>query len=539
MTNIFVEPINIKVELHPKETIKDGLKRVGVDIETPCGGNGICGKCRFWAKEPNKILETPHENITPKDAFNGLRLACMATPISDTTIRLEPNYKYTIDSTHQNHTQNYDNGQILSVGDFSSKFEAIGEKWFDQFGVKNPKGIAVDIGTTTVVVALVCLKEGKLLESALSLNPQVVHGHDVLSRIGYASTSKGLDEIATLIRDRINELIDEVCKKSGSKIEEIVDITIGANTTMLEIAAKIDPSPLGHLPFKVDILGGTNFLAKEWFGFNVNSQVKVYIPPVMHAFVGSDISAGLLCAPDFFDNSKSILYLDMGTNGEICLNVKGRRFTTSTAAGPAFEGMGISIGMRATDGAVERVEVGQAGNLIFHAIGGQQVKGICGSGIVDFIAALLETKELDSLGKFKNKVLGELKVLVGEAGEVYLTQKDIRQIQLAKSAVRTGIDLILKKGQISCSDLDKIYIAGGFGNFLNPISMERIEIVPKGSSDKVMFCGNASIDGSIMLLIDHTKRSFLEEALYDMEHLQLADDPEFMESFVKNLNFNL
>ncbi|MBF0229668.1 MAG: DUF4445 domain-containing protein [Desulfamplus sp.] len=589
MVNVFVEPIELTIDVKNGETIHDGLERAGIHIETPCGGNGICGSCRILAIEPYKISPTPNENITSQESSKGLRLACIAYPESDTTIRLETTYLY-----DKENSQKQDKGEkILSVGiseksncnfnlDNKSNCNSnldnklnwsfnLDDKFnpnlnsptkVNLYGIDNQKalGLAVDIGTTTLVIAIVSLINMKTLASASSLNPQVVHGHDVLSRINYSSTPNGLVKMSKLIRDKLNELIEEVCESIGSKKDEIVDVVIGANTTMLQIAASIDPTPLGHLPFKADIAGATIFPINQ-FGLNVNKYASVYLPPVLHAFVGSDISAGLLRCPEFFDDDKSVLYLDMGTNGEICLNVKGRRFATSTAAGPAFEGMGISSGMRATNGAVERVEV-RDNKIIFHVIGSNptditQIKGLCGSGVIDLIAALLTTKDLDQSGKLQLltlpeheephnlslenkmativKIESQLAFCYGE--NIYLTQKDIRQIQLAKGAVRTGIDLILQRGGVTCEMVDKVYIAGGFGNFLNPHNIEKIALLPKNCANKVFFCGNACIDGSIMLLTNVNARLFLESALHDIEHLQLADSPEFMNCFVKNLNF--
>ncbi|MBF0572448.1 MAG: DUF4445 domain-containing protein, partial [Desulfamplus sp.] len=530
MMKIFVEPIQLTIDIKSGESIHDGLERAGIHIETPCGGNGICGGCRILAVEPSKIPPTPNENITSEESLKGVRLACMAYPESDTTIRLEAAYLY----DKLNNDQQSRGEKILSVGilekfnwnfNLDNKFNPSlnSSTKAELCGIDSHKrlGLAIDIGTTTLVIVVVSLTDMKILGSASSLNPQVVHGHDVLSRINYSSTPDGLAKMSKLIRDRLNELIEEVCENIGSKRDQIVDVVIGANTTMLQIAASIDPKPLGYLPFKVDIPGAATFPINQ-FGLNINKYASVYLPPVIHAFVGSDISAGLLRCPEFFDDHKSVLYLDMGTNGELCLNVKGRRFATSTAAGPAFEGMGISSGMRAIDGAVERVDVID-NKIIFNTIGKNKIKGICGSGVIDLIAALLTTKILDKSGKLElttlsesekpqnNELLGnklpeivkiESQLAFCYGDNIYLTQKDIRQIQLAKGAVRTGIDLILQKGGITCEMVDKVYIAGGFGNFLNPKNMEKIGLLPENCANKVIFCGNACIDGSTMLLIN-------------------------------------
>ena len=556
MINIIVEPIGVTVEMNEGETLHDGLERAGICIETPCGGQGVCGACKVWVDTPAHVPSTPHEDISQEDDKKGLRLACQAIPEKDITIHLEDNFVYDKGTRNQGRIllQNSSIGQNGSASAIKliknqDKISLVHDRGTDEIILDTwqpdytPKGLAIDIGTTTMVISLVSLNTSEILASGSSLNPQVVHGHDVLTRIQYAGTPEGLDEMASLVRNKLNDLLAHACEETHTHPDEIVDVTIGANTTMLQLAAKIDPTPLGQVPFTFDIKGGTTHPV-EMFGLNVNKAARVYLPPVMHAFVGTDITAGLILCPDFFDDEKSILYIDMGTNGEMCLNVKGRRFTTSTAAGPAFEGMGLSTGMRATDGAVEKVKVTEDGVLEFQIIGGGKVKGVCGSGIVDFIAALLETELLDPSGRLSDKDETNAAVMMlddqpaFEYGDgVHLTQKDIRQIQLAKGAVRTGIDLILQSCDITCDDLDSIYVAGGFGNYLKPANMERIGLLPENAADKVIFCGNASIDGSTILLTQGAQRLFLENALDKMEHLQLAESPEFMDCFVKSLGF--
>ncbi len=555
MITIIVEPIGVTVEIKIGETLHDGLERAGIAIETPCGGQGVCGACKVWVDPPEHVPSTPHEDICALDDKKGLRLACQAIPEKDLTIRLEDNFVYDKADRNQGRillenrlTQQNGAAPAIKLIKKQGNVFLVHDRETDEIRLNNwhphyvPKGLAIDIGTTTMVISLVSLDTGEVLASGSSLNPQVVHGHDVLTRIQYAETPEGLDEMASLVQNKLNVLLAEACETTHTHSDEIVDVTIGANTTMLQLAAKIDPTPLGRVPFTFDIKGGTTYPAST-FGLTVNKAARVYLPPVMHAFVGTDITAGLLLCPNFFDDTKSILYIDMGTNGEMCLNVKGRRFTTSTAAGPAFEGMGLSTGMRATDGAVEKVEIVN-GVMDFQTIGGGKVKGVCGSGIVDFIAALLVTGILDASGKLSNKDEKNPSVMTVndqpafEYGEgIHLTQKDVRQIQLAKGAVRTGIDLILQNGEITCDELDSIYVAGGFGNYLKPANMERIGLLPPNAADKVIFCGNASIDGSTMLLTQGAQRIFLEQALDAMEHLQLADSPEFMNCFVASLGF--
>ncbi|MFA5903414.1 MAG: ASKHA domain-containing protein, partial [Desulfobacula sp.] len=438
-----VEPPGIKIQMEKGETLHAGLERSGIHIETPCGGNGICGACRVWVNPPGNTPSTPHENISPEDDIKGLRLACRIVPTDDIFIRLEDHFIYDQADGHQ------------------EKIFAHTLRAPDSF---TPMGLAIDIGTTTLEVCLYSLATGKILGTAASLNPQVIHGHDVLTRIQYAKTLEGLEKMAFLIRKKLKSLIDELCSSSGIEPEEIVDGVIGANTTMLQLAARMDSTSIGLSPFTFDIKGGASYPA-GFFGLKLNKAAKIYIPPVLHAYIGSDISAGLLACPDFFDTDKTLLFIDMGTNGEICLNVKGSYFATSTAAGPAFEGMGVSSGMRAGDGAVERVEF-KDNTFEFLTISNAKIKGICGSGMVDLMAALLKSGHVAASGRFlktgpEDPYMTKFKDRISfqYAQGIYLTQKDIRQIQLAKGAVRTGIDLILEAGGINCQDLDKIYMA--------------------------------------------------------------------------------
>ncbi len=516
-----VEPLGMSIEMKNGETLHDGLEGSGIHIETPCGGNGICGACRVWVDPPGKTPSTPHENISPGDNAKGLRLACRTVPTEDISIRLEDNFIYDSTDRHQ------------------EKIPAHPGQARDSFP---PMGLAVDIGTTILEVCLVSLVTGKILGTAASLNPQVIHGHDVLTRIQYAKTREGLEEMAFLVQNKLDSLIDELCSSSGIRRSEIVEGVIGANTTMLQLAAKMDPTSIGRAPFAFDIKGGGAYPA-GFFGLKLNPAAKIYLPPVLHAYIGSDISAGLLACPDFFNKDKTLLFIDMGTNGEICLNVKGSYFATSTAAGPAFEGMGVSSGMRATDGAVERVEF-KDNAFEFLTINNKKIKGICGSGMVDLMAALLKSGHMDTSGRFlktENKdpyiVKSKDRIAFQYAEGIYLTQKDIRQIQLAKGAVRTGIDLILEAGGINCQGLDKIYMAGGFGNYLNPGHMETIGLVPENTAEKILFCGNTSVSGSAILLVDKNQRAFLEQALKKIIYVQLAESKAFMKCFLKNLNF--
>ena len=531
MIHMQVEPLGISVEMEKGKTIREGLEQVDIRLESPCGGLGSCGSCGVWVQPAANVPPTPHKNISSSKAAKGFRLACMAVPEGDITIRLIDRYVYDKKQLDQG------NRILLHRGRGTGKpaGPADGEK-------RQAKGLAIDIGTTTMGLLLVDLQTGEIMASEAGLNPQTANGFDVVSRIHYANTDQRRQEMATLVQDTLNRFIRDACTKASIKAEEIIDICIGANTTMLQMAAGMDCASIVRSPFHFSVKGGTDYPA-SLFGLHVNEAAKVYLPPVMHAFVGTDISAGLLLCPEFFDTEKIVLFIDMGTNGEMCLNVRRNWFTTSTAAGLAFEGMGLSSGMRASDGAVEKVEFTE-GKLRFTTIGGKPVKGICGSGIIDFLAVLLKAGFLETsgrmagpetLGPYGRNIDGQPAIQYGEG--IYLTQKDIRQLQLAKGAVRTGIDMILKKRGMDSQGLDRIYLAGGFGNYLNPFNLEAIKLLPAHTANKIVFCGNTSIEGAALLLTDVKKRSLLESSLGRMVYVALAALPEFNTSFVANLDF--
>ncbi|MFO7749611.1 MAG: ASKHA domain-containing protein [Desulfobacteraceae bacterium] len=561
MIDIYVQSFDMHCKIEKGTTLYTGLERAGIGIETPCGGKGVCGKCRVRVDNSEAVPHTPHKQISPEEADQGVRLACQLVPETDISVHVGANFFL---NSQAEPKESMLQAQKRSAGPVHPGVRIYFQEgtWFMAWNTPDqppvpiawnrsfePLGLAVDIGTTTLAVSLVSLETGELLGSDVSLNPQTRLGHDVLTRIQHAATREGLEELSGLVRGEVNRLARSICTTVHASADAIIDVTIGGNTTMLELAKGIDPSPLGVVPFVVDIKGGTAYPASD-FGITVNRAAKAYIPPVLHAYVGSDISAGLVCCPEFFDDTRSVIYIDLGTNGEICLNAKGNRFTTSTATGPAFEGMSISSGMRAESGAVEHVEVNN-GNLVFQTIDNAPVRGVCGSGIVDFVAALLETGMMNPTGKFvtgndgepANKPEPGRVVVMNDkswfcyGNNVFLSQKDIRQIQLAKSAIRSGIEQILDRASLEPDQIDTIYLAGGFGKYLNPEKMERIGMIPRGTANRLMFIGNASIDGSIQLLIDVRQRRFLEEQLQRMEHLELGSSRGFMDRFVANLNF--
>jgi len=555
MTQLTILPFKKVIDIQAEETVMQALRRGGYEIEGPCNGQGICGKCRIRVENPAEVPQTPHRRISEAEAHEqGIRLACRLIPEADITVHLPDDFSVDariLEGEHLAGIELIPAAVVVAKNDAywmqyaGENAEVFLQKWDAKF---SPKGLAIDVGTTTLVVTLFCLGTGKELATASSINPQTKFGHDVVSRIQKGSTQEGLAELAAVVRQELNRLIQSACLKSNAVVDEVLDVVIGGNTTMLTLAAAINPKSLGRLPFTVEVKGGATYAAKD-FGLDINPAGRVYVPPIVHAFIGSDITAGVL-ACDCLERKKPSLFVDVGTNGEMGINNDGRYIVASTAAGPAFEGMGVSSGVRAVPGAVEAAHF-DGETIDIKTIDAQPARGICGSGIIDMMAALLKSGVVNPSGRMKTPNLKEdVQVAVAEhlqlsedqpvfkiADGVFFTQADIRQIQLAKGAIRTGIDMLMSEANVTAEDLEEIILAGAFGYHLRPDSLAAIGLIPEQLSRKVRFAGNTSKTGCAMMLINASLREYLENQTQRVEHLPLAENIRFQELFIENLNF--
>jgi uncharacterized 2Fe-2S/4Fe-4S cluster protein (DUF4445 family) len=555
MPQITILPFKKSIEIQSEETVMQALRRGGYEIEGPCNGKGICGKCRVRVDNPVDLPQTPHRSISETETREmGMRLACRLIPKGDLSVYLPDDFTVDARILEGEHLGGIDLNPAAVVVSRNNTYwlkyagmdsEVMLPKWRAQF---SPKGLAIDVGTTTLVVTLFCLVTGKELSTTSSINPQTKFGHDVLSRIQKGSTQEGLTEVAGVVRKELNRLIQTACQKSNAVVDEVLDGVIGGNTTMLTLVAAINPESLGHLPFTVDIRGGVSYAARD-FGLDINPAGRIYVPPIVHAFIGSDITAGIL-ACGCLEKQKPSLFVDVGTNGEMGINNDGRFIVASTAAGPAFEGMGVSCGIRAVPGAVEAAHF-DGETIDIKTIDGQPARGICGSGIIDMMASLLKADIVNPDGRMKTPEEKEgLQVSVAEglrlvedrpvfniADGVFFNQADIRQLQLAKGAIRTGIDMLMSEANVTAEDLDDITLAGAFGYHLRPDSLATIGLIPEKLAPKVCFAGNTSKTGCAMMLINADLRDYLQKLVQRVEHLPLAEKISFQNLFIENLNF--
>ena len=541
----------LHVEVEPGVTLLDAARRAGLELESPCNGGGTCGKCRVSIDEPSAVRRLDGEAATPEV------LAC-------TTEVLDRDLTVTVPQVVRGLDRVLLSGQrvqrpLRPVVRRESNPAAGGSRIFhgdtliSEVASWSPiLGLAVDIGTTTLVVSLLDLDDGRELGTVGALNPQTRLGHDVLSRIQLGSQEAGLQELHRILIEEINRMGTEVLRRVQAPVEDLFEIVLAGNTTMLHLAAAVNPQSLGKYPYTPQLRGGSIHLASDLHLLGTPAT-RVYLPPVFDAFVGADISAGIL-ATGLGELPGVSLFIDVGTNGEMVLAVNGRLLATSTAAGPAFEGMNITFGMRAAPGAIEKVAIDARG-LNVKTIGGSAARGICGSGLVDAVAELARTGLVDASGRFakpeklpahlaaqlvlyKNKhALCLAQRADHPEGVVVLTQHDVRQMQLAKGAVRAGIDALLAKAELHPAQVDRVLLAGSFGAHLRPESLVGIGLLPAELGDRVLAVGNTSRTGAEALLLDGQARAELRDQVARASVIDLAHAPGFEDLFVKALAF--
>ncbi len=541
-------------------TVADGTnlleaaRKAGVFIAAPCDGSGTCGKCRVKipAEQRENFKEASHELLTQAERADGWALACQSTIHGDLQVEM--------DQCADEDLKILSEGRAVCVeldswitktfapSTGQTTVNAGGEFLATEPGdtTKALFGAAVDIGTTTLVVALIDLRDGRELSVASSLNPQARHAQDVLSRIKLGSQPHGLQLLQGELIAELNRLINEAAAESSVPVRHIYEAVFSGNTTMLHLATGTNPASLGKYPYTPELRCGGHFRAAD-VGLAIAPQGQVYLPPIMSAYVGADITSGILAAK-LAELRGVTLFVDIGTNGEMVLAVNGQLTATSTAAGPAFEGMNIACGMRASRGAIEMVSL-SGNNIEIKTIANAPPVGLCGSGLLDVVGELAAHGGVDKNGRFQtNSTLpnrawkdrfGSLdgKFFFRIADPVFLSQKDVRQVQLAKAAIRAGIELMLRANGLAAAQVDRVLIAGSFGFHLRTASLIHLGLLPREFKDRVDFVGNTSKSGARAFLLNRRLRDELKQLVQRVRVLELANDPAFEKTFVKALSF--
>ena len=520
------QPEGKRVFVHKGANLVEAAGLAGIVLNTVCGQKGTCGKCSV-------IIEPQGRSI----------LACQYHIEGDITV-LVP------------HESRFVEHKILTEGVSrpDSVIPDIYKKYVSVAGNRPILGLAIDIGTTTIVVKLIDMKTAKVLSTAADLNPQTRFGDDVISRIAYAQTGERLNELNRFIVNRLDYLISDCCGARGVKRDDIYEVCVVGNTTMNHIFLRLPITQLGQVPHKAFSLEARDSRPQE-VGLRINPAGNIHAIANIAGFVGADTAAVALATA--LDSAEELtLAIDIGTNGEVVLGNKDKLLAASCAAGPAFEGARIACGSRAADGAIEAVVVVNS-DIDVDVIGGAAPVSICGSGLIDAVAAFLDLGVIDSTGRFAkpadikpplssalahrlieiNEQPAFVLAFIDDNSFVYITQKDIREVQLAKAAIRAGIRLLQKELSVSDADIKKIYLAGAFGNYIRPQSALRIGLLPNVPIERIQSVGNAASSGAEMALLSSHWRNLACDLAKKIQYVEIAHDPDFQSVFADSIQF--
>ena len=602
-------PAGRTLQVDPGVTILAAAHAAGVDIEATCGGRGRCTSCRVKFAAGIVPPPTIMDELQLGDALvrEGYRLSCQcrvtdpitvhaSPPVDDQSFQIlgaeRPSLPVRIDAgvtktlVHvslptEEHHQTSDLEALLAVvsgtpSDCAPDVvrtlpqalrEHGGEATVASFGSHilsvEPGdthllafGLAVDVGTTSVVTSLMELASGEQLASVSSLNPQAVFGGDLMSRIAFAQFDAGnLRKLQTRIIGLLNQHIEQVCRDSGVLAKWIYKVAIVGNTCMHHMLLGIDPSYVGLAPYAPVMRHPLTLAARELY-LKVNPEARVCLLPIVAGFVGAD-AVGVALATRMDESSEIRIAVDIGTNGEVLLGSREHLWACSAPAGPALEGAQIRHGMRAALGAIDRVSF-DGRDLTLHIIGEAAAQGICGSGLIDAIAVLLDAGVIDWTGLIDLDHLDRLPLALaarvikrgderavilarpGEHGatqELLLTQDDVRQVQLCKGAIASGAAMLQRIAGVPEDKVAELMLAGGFGNYLSIASAIRIGLIPAVPESKVRYVGNAALLGAQLALLSETERQHAEQIARRIEHVSLAAHPDFQDVFVDCMNF--
>lgn len=534
-------------------TILDAARNSGIYIESACGGSGRCGKCRVMVMEGQVGPWTDAEStlLSGAERENGRRLACQATVLTEAKIFIDCSVAY--GGPEKEKTFRQTPVKINPAVQYPKPSQATGNS------TDRLLGAAFDIGTTTIALYLCDLTDGKILGSAAITNPQIAFGADVISRLAWAvrNPDDGAKLRAELI-DALNFLIQDLTRRVGHRSEDIGDITVVGNTVMHHIFLGLDLSGLSKAPFTPALKQSVDVTAAAVV-LEVQDGAHVHVLPIQDGFVGADSVATVISEEPYLSDDYTLI-MDLGTNGELVAGNRGGLFACSCATGPALEGATIKSGMRAMQGAIDKVWIDPVTfELRYRTIddiekesgmASCRPKGICGSGVIDTIAELYRSGLIESNGAFtktamtsrlRNAPDGSKEFLLVRSEEasagrdIVLTQKDIRQIQLAKAALSAGSKTLMEK--LGITRFDQVLIGGAFGLNIDIDSAVFIGLIPPCDRERIIMVGNAAGRGAYLALIDKDRRVQAERIARQIKHVQLASESVFQQEFVKSLRF--
>ena len=476
-----IQPGGIVITAQPGTNLMELLREKNLLADAPCGGKGTCGKCKVLV-DGTEVLSC--QTVIDRDMEVTLPKLRQAEILTDSI-------------------------QVETVADGAAEYV-----------------LAIDIGTTTVVAYLLDGNSGAVLSRASRINPQTKFGADVISRIQHVMDGRGA-EVRSAIQGALEELTLEAAAKAGIEPKQIGVAAIVGNTAMHHLLLGIDPKPLTVPPYMPNVSEALELKPEGIVPIAENGVVRML--PNIAGFVGAD-TVGCMVSTRFDRQEELTLMIDIGTNGEMVLGNKDRCITCSTAAGPAFEGAKIQCGMRGEVGAVDHVWL-EDGEVKFSVIGEEKAVGLCGSGLLDLVAVLLETEDIDEMGGMDVKTYS-----LGDT-EVVLTQKDVREVQLAKAAIRAGVELLAKTMGVQVEDIQQVYLAGAFGNYMDPKSACAIGMIPPVLLEKIRPIGNAAGEGAKLCALSNAEFEYSKHLAANVEFLELASLREFNDCYVDCLCF--
>ncbi len=581
------------IDINKGSNLLDVLQDNKIFIESPCSGKGICGKCKVIVKKgivKETLLDIKH--ISKEDLQLGYRLSCaieinekmeiiinavenkMEVMIEGNQYETETNpavrkiycqmKKPDLEDQRDDLTRLKNSCNIKSLKVKLSELKNLSNKLREySFSTtalvyndnlislekndttKDFYGIAADIGTTTIALYLMNLNNSKMIDVISAVNNQRNYGADVISRINYTiENEEGSNVLKNTIISQLNSMIEILCNKNNIKIENIYDVCVVGNTTMIHLLLGLFCENIAVSPY-IPVTNSPMEFESQELGFITNGIISIV--PGISAYVGSDITAGILTC-GMLEKEKYSLLLDIGTNGEMALGNKNEVITCSTAAGPAFEGANIKHGMGGIKGAIFKIDL--SNEKIYETIGNEKPIGICGSGVLDVVAQMLKYKIIDETGrvkdldddelneKFKNMLIeidGIKQFVITQRDnqkQITFSQKDVREVQLAKSSIKAGIQILLNEKKLKYDDIDTLYLAGGFGNYMDIESAICIGMIPKELKDKVKNIGNSAGSGAKAYLLSRNIREKSEEVIEKTSYIELSSNQDFQDFFI-------
>ncbi len=608
MVRVVFEPGGTELLVPAGTLLSRAAAAAGYGIETPCGGMGICGKCKVQVNgDPSPLDSNERRLLTEQEISQGFRLACRTKVSSDITVHIPPESLSRIQKilsqgvlrlceADSRVRKVYCELDQPTLNDERAAFERLADclahrqlnlrpnlnvvrtisrtlrdagykvtavMYEDKLIALEPGdttshcyGIAYDLGSTTIVGYLLDLATGRELAVSALMNPQTVYGEDLVSRISFASTQeKGGDILRTAAVDALSRIAKALARSAGVRLENVYKATVVGNTCMTHLLLGIDVASLGQSPYVPAVCADITTSAQE-LDLPISPEAPVVILPNVAGFVGSDLVA-VLISVEWEKDGRTRLAVDIGTNGEMALLHNGKTYVCSAAAGPAFEGAGISSGMRGSPGAIDSVVISD--DVYISTIENRRPIGICGSGLVDAVAQMLDAGIIDESGRMLSpneaSSLPEAirrRLIDGERGPEFilvekrhsgtgkpitLTQTDIRHVQLAKGSIRAAIATLMRTAEVDDEDLSEILLAGAFGNYIRVESAIRIGLIPSVAREKVISIGNAAGTGARLALLCEQEMQTARELARKAEHLELAVSPDYQMELMDRMMF--